>query len=161
MTTETKTLLDSATLQHQTLSVIVRIYSLADGSFEITEEWSNEASAGEQRTEVGARGAGPEYFLKSWEERLQYIRQYLDSLEDAPRLRCASCDQEIWTDRQGLTDKSVGHLERGSFSIPDADGECADRSEENIKFDRYICSNCWLTDPDLCAFFNRIGCRIR
>ena len=61
-------------------------------------------------------------------------------------MKCSVCKNEI-----------VGRharIERGDF-----DNE--DRNEDNIKYDCYICKNCYLTDKDLCAFFNKIGDRIR
>ncbi len=32
---------------------------------------------------------------------------------------------------------------------------------ENVKFSRMVCEECFLTDPDLCRFFNKIGCQMR
>jgi len=159
MTTATKTLLDTTTLHHSTLSVIIRIYSLADESFEITEEWSNDGR-GEQTASCGARGAGPEYFWAAFADRVKGNQEYLDSLEEEPRLHCASCGQGIWVDVFGQTDKTIGRLTRGSFSLG-KDHEDPEASKDYIKFERHICSSCWLTDPDLCRFFNRIGCRVR
>jgi len=61
-------------------------------------------------------------------------------------MKCSVCKEEI----EGRHTR----IERGDF-----DNE--DRNNDNIKYDCYICSKCYLTDKDLCAFFNKIGDRIR
>lgn len=73
-------------------------------------------------------------------------------------LQCAVCETPIPVNN-GFTDRCA-RVERGDFRFPDDDSE-PDRREDNIKFDRYICSKCFLEDPDLCAFFNKIAGAIK
>ena len=61
-------------------------------------------------------------------------------------MKCSVCKEKI--------EGRHARIERGDF-----DNE--DRNNDNIKYDCYICSKCYLTDKDLCAFFNKIGDRIR
>ena len=66
---------------------------------------------------------------------------------------------------------SVGYVGRGKFNgVEDYDSveeaEADGLSEmalavTSIKFQRPICAECFMTDPDLCAFFNKIGCTTR
>lgn len=70
-------------------------------------------------------------------------------------IQCASCGADIAVS-DGSTERCC-RIERGCFRF----SEDSERSEDYIKFGRYICQKCFLEDPDLCRFFNRIGCRVR
>lgn len=79
-------------------------------------------------------------------------------------IECCACAKRATLDENGVTDDKWVYVSRGLIAAQDAEGlatagELADK--ENIKFSRYICEHCFLTDPDLCAFFNRCGLRIR
>ena len=61
---------------------------------------------------------------------------------------CAVCQKDVET-----KDNKVARIQRGWLS--------PEPSEENIKYERYICTECFLKDVDLCKFFNKIGDNIR
>lgn len=88
---------------------------------------------------------------------------WLTIREEQSRAACACCKRPIFTDKDGYTHKGTARLQRGSFAIPDRSGEWSTNphDNENIKCELYICEECWLTNSDLCAFFNRIGFRVR
>ncbi len=62
---------------------------------------------------------------------------------------CQCCKNEIDPDMEHWI-----RIERGTFNSED-------RNDDYIKAETIICSDCYLTDPDLCAFFNKIGRRVR
>lgn len=70
-------------------------------------------------------------------------------------LECAVCNRKIDPAEDG-----IARFQRGYYG-PWEENEGFDRDNENVKFERILCEHCFLTDPDLCAFFNRINCRIR
>lgn len=71
-------------------------------------------------------------------------------------LLCACCGDPINVEADETTERCA-RIERGDFGV----SEDVDRNEDNVKFSRYVCTKCFLSDPDLCAFFNKIGCRVR
>lgn len=82
---------------------------------------------------------------------------------------CACCNEPIplykWEDGVLYTGKDTARISRGKMPLPE-NGEFAGQpypppDGEDIKFERFICSKCFMTDPDLCAFFNKIGCQVR
>lgn len=72
-----------------------------------------------------------------------------------PGLKCSVCDKFIQI-HDGFTERCA-RIERGHFSFSDD----TIRDQENIKFDLYLCQECFLKDEDLCRFFNRLGHRVR
>jgi len=111
-----------------------------------------------------------------------FLREALDHIFGKPReiadgitaygaaaefqpIECCSCGKVAALDENGVTqDKTWVIVARGNLAAQDAAGldsagELADK--ENLKFSRHICGDCFLTDPDLCRFFNRCGLRIR
>jgi len=77
-------------------------------------------------------------------------------------MECASCKSTIHNDESGFLDRCV-RITRGDFRFNVArDGAMEHVPEDdNVKYERFICQKCFLEDPDLCAFFNRIGDRVR
>jgi hypothetical protein len=75
-----------------------------------------------------------------------------------PEIDCECCGKRIYYDESGFLGRCA-RITRGDFRFH-ADGEY-DAEHENVKFERFICSRCFLEDPDLCAFFNKIGLRVR
>ena len=83
--------------------------------------------------------------------------------EEYQSISCMNCGVEA-ENHSGTTDKQWARVERGALAFVPADGnetaaESAER--ENIKFSNYICPKCFFEDPDLCAFFNKCGFRVR
>ena len=75
---------------------------------------------------------------------------------------CCACKKVIPIDEDEQA--YFVHIRRGWFPMDVEKGGIEEefREEEvHIKADMYICEECYLNDPDLCAFFNRIGRRIR
>ena len=68
------------------------------------------------------------------------------------QVTCEVCNVVI-PQVDGLLDRCC-RIERGDFDL-------TDRSNDNIKFDVFICQQCFMEDPTLCLFFNRIGMRVR
>lgn len=73
-------------------------------------------------------------------------------------VECASCKATIYNDEGGVLDRCA-RIQRGDFVFY-GDGD-EDFDKQNVKYERFICTKCFLEDPDLCAFFNRIGDRVR
>lgn len=65
---------------------------------------------------------------------------------------CDVCGSEIGQ-TDGMLDRCC-RIERGDFDLED-------RANDNVKVDMFICQQCYLEDPLLCAFFNSIGRRVR
>lgn len=80
--------------------------------------------------------------------------------EEFQPINCMVCGKEAEIS-DGTTDKGWAEVRRGALTAVSTDGVIDYPERENIKFSRHICPDCFLTDPDLCAFFNRCGCRIR
>lgn len=76
-----------------------------------------------------------------------------------PTLVCCVCHKPIKV-TDGQTEMCA-RIERGSFVIPTEANPDADRTEDHVHYDTFICKSCFLNDPDLCRFFNKIGDRIR
>ena len=69
-------------------------------------------------------------------------------------MKCEVCKKEI-----GEGERHA-RIERGNFAATDEDND-ADRNKDHIKFGIHICQSCFLSDEDLCRFFNKLGHRIR
>ena len=68
--------------------------------------------------------------------------------EEAVTITCALCKAKV-----NFTEQKVVRIQRGWF---DPEGV-----NDNIKYGISLCVTCFLNDPDLCAFFNKIGDNIR
>lgn len=67
---------------------------------------------------------------------------------------CAVCNAPLLDhDHFGM----FAQLRRAKFQFDD-EGEV---DEVNVKAELDVCERCWLEDPDLCRFFNKIGWRMR
>jgi len=75
-----------------------------------------------------------------------------------PEIKCIVCEKPIYFDESGFLGRCA-RITRGDFRF-DADGEYIPE-DENIKFERFICSKCFLEDQDLCRFFNKLDLRVR
>ena len=73
-------------------------------------------------------------------------------------INCVCCGAVIPYEDNGFLVRCA-RITRGDFYF-DVDGEY-DPSVENVKFERFVCSECFLVDSDLCAFFNKLDLRIR
>ncbi len=69
-------------------------------------------------------------------------------------MQCTKCGAELV---DGNGDGRFAEIRRGRVSLS-ADYE---DTKWDVKFSRYFCEKCFLEDPDLCAFFNKLGLRIR
>ena len=68
-------------------------------------------------------------------------------------MKCRVCEKEILTE----DDSHAAEIKRGYFEEnTDGDIEC-----NRVKCSIFICVDCYLTDPDLCQFFNKLDMRIR
>lgn len=74
------------------------------------------------------------------------------ALREQVATTCDVCGSVI-NQTDGILDRCA-RIERGDFDL-------RDRTNDNIKADTFICQKCYLEDRDLCAFFNRIGRRVR
>lgn len=73
-----------------------------------------------------------------------------------PSCSCCKVDIPVDTDEQS----HMVILERGWFPVDVKTGSIAedDRSEEKyIKSSVHLCLKCYYEDPNLCAFFKRVG----
>lgn len=76
------------------------------------------------------------------------------------QITCSICGKPL------LNREGMGHfaeIRRGYFSI---DEDCKSPEDDtifcdNIKFNRFLCEECYLNDPDFCKFMNKIGCNMR
>lgn len=75
-------------------------------------------------------------------------------------IRCMICNAEAVI-IAGTSGKGWARLQRGALTAITTDGVVDYMEREDIKFERHICPECWLTDKDLCAFFNRHDLRMR
>ena len=73
------------------------------------------------------------------------------SIQDTA-ITCEVCNVVI-PQVDGLLDRCC-RIERGDFDL-------GDRGNDNVKVDLFVCQDCYLSDPDLGRFFNRIGKRVR
>ena len=71
-------------------------------------------------------------------------------------MQCAACQKEIEVS-EGVTEQCA-RIERGFF---DAGEDSPGLYKDRVKFSLYLCKKCFLEDPDLCRFFNRINCGVR
>ena len=71
-------------------------------------------------------------------------------------MQCAGCQKDIEVS-EGVTEQCA-RIDRGTFNTMEDPGNLV---QDYIKFRIYICKKCFLEDPDLCRFFNKIGCRVR
>lgn len=55
---------------------------------------------------------------------------------------------------------SIAAFVRGYAAIVENDGQTS-CVLNNIKFSRMICTKCFLTDEDLCRFFNKLDLQVR
>lgn len=86
-------------------------------------------------------------------------------IKDIPELElkmeCSVCKKKYPLDKN-LHIHFV-RIQRGHFIFAIEDNEIGGVKEKdsNIKAELWLCEDCYLKDPDLCRFFNKIGWRIR
>lgn len=82
----------------------------------------------------------------------EFLRGASQSVRRREGCRCDVCGGDIPVN-DGILDRCA-RIERGDFDLEN-------RSNDNVKFDLFICQTCYLEDGDLCRFFNRLGRRVR
>lgn len=71
--------------------------------------------------------------------------------------KCEVCKKDFeWEEDEGSI--MMARIQRGCFLRGDEDGGII---ESNIKAEFWVCVECYLENPLLCAFFNSIGWRVR
>lgn len=72
------------------------------------------------------------------------------------QLYCTICKAPLLDkDQFGI----FAEIRRAKFQMDEEANEIPE--ETSVKFNRFICEPCYLNDPDLCRFMNKIGCRVR
>lgn len=75
-------------------------------------------------------------------------------------ITCMLCKKKL--EIQGDGSAHFARIQRGWFDFAfDEEGEIDNVDEANIKCEIWLCNDCYLSDPDLCAFFNKIGYQVR
>lgn len=76
-------------------------------------------------------------------------------------ITCTLCKKEIEIQDDGSA--HFARIQRGwfDFTFDIAGKDIDDVAEANIKCEIWLCIDCYLSDPDLCAFFNKIGFQVR
>jgi hypothetical protein len=73
------------------------------------------------------------------------------------QLFCELCNKPLLDNNEGM----IAEIRRGYATYPDDKADNGGVYYDSLKFSVYLCQDCYLTDPDLCRFMNKINCRIR
>lgn len=121
----------------------------------------NEYVVSDDRDAVLLHGCGKLIWVLP--DRSEPKTNLVEDREEYQVIKCAACNADVPI-TNGTTEESTAQIERGYLAAQNRRGtltaeELAQR--ENIKFGIYVCHKCFMEDPDLCRFFNKIGFRVR
>ena len=71
-------------------------------------------------------------------------------------LKCLVCKKPLLDTPDN---NHFAEIRRGYFK--EDEDEAGDIAMERIKANVFVCTDCYMNDPDLCQFFNKIGMNIR